>query len=112
MPIIAALSRGTVYDNVWRERFGYLGELSRFGLRSSRIDGGAVIHHSEYRSACVKAPDLRGGAACVLCALAAEGQSVIENAEILLRGYEGIDKKLRALGADIIIRSKEKRKDK
>jgi UDP-N-acetylglucosamine enolpyruvyl transferase len=48
----------------------------------------------------------------VLCALAAEGQSIIENAEILLRGYEGIDKKLRALGADIIIRNKEKRKNK
>ena len=112
VPIIAALSRGTVYDNVWRERFGYLGELSCFGLRSSRTDGGALIHHSLLKSASVSAPDLRGGAACVLCALAAEGQSVVSNAEIILRGYEKIDKKLRALGADIIIRNKEKRKTK
>jgi UDP-N-acetylglucosamine 1-carboxyvinyltransferase len=103
------LSRGTIYDNVWRERFGYLSELSRFGLISSRSDNSAVIHHSVFSNARASAPDLRGGAACVLCALAAEGQSVIENAEMLLRGYEGIDKKLRALGADIKIRNKERK---
>ena len=105
-PVIASLSRGTIYDNVWRERFGYLSELSRFGLLSSRSDNSALIHHSLLRGARASAPDLRGGAACVLCALAAEGQSVIENAEMLLRGYEGIDKKLRAIGADIKILNK------
>ena len=103
-PLIASLSRGEIYDNVWRERFGYLSELSRFGLRASRVDGGAVIHHSLLHRASSKAPDLRGGAACLLCALCAEGESRVASADIILRGYENIDKKLRALGADVIIK--------
>ncbi len=102
-PLIAVLSRGEIYDSVWCERFGYLSELSRFGLRSSRIDGGALIHYSSLHAARVKAPDLRGGAACILSALNAKGESRVGAFELVLRGYENIDKKLRALGADIKI---------
>ncbi len=109
-PLIAVLARGEIYDNVWSERFGYLGELSHFGLRSSRVTGGAVIHHSQLYPSASRAPDLRGGAACVLCALCASGESRVASAELVLRGYESIDKKLRTLGAEIsIIKEREKK---
>ena len=49
----------------------------------------------------VKAKDLRAGAALVLAGLAAEGITTIEGAEHVDRGYEGFDKKLRMLGANI-----------
>ncbi|HBQ26895.1 MAG TPA: UDP-N-acetylglucosamine 1-carboxyvinyltransferase, partial [Syntrophomonas sp.] len=50
----------------------------------------------------VKATDLRAGAALVLAALVARGQTVIDNAIYIFRGYEDIYTKLRALGANVI----------
>ena len=44
----------------------------------------------------------RGGAALLMAAIAAQGRSVIKNAEIINRGYENIVNKLRSVGADII----------
>jgi UDP-N-acetylglucosamine 1-carboxyvinyltransferase len=49
----------------------------------------------------VESPDIRAGLALVLAALAAEGRSVIRNVGQIDRGYERIDEKLRALGAQI-----------
>ena len=53
---------------------------------------------------CAKATatDLRGGAALLVAALVASGESIIESSETVGRGYENIAKKLRAVGADII----------
>ena len=47
-------------------------------------------------------PDLRAGIALVLAALVAKGESVINNAYQIDRGYENIEERLKALGADII----------
>jgi UDP-N-acetylglucosamine 1-carboxyvinyltransferase len=49
----------------------------------------------------MESPDIRAGMSMVLAALAAQGESVIRNAGQIDRGYESIDKKLRALGARI-----------
>ena len=54
-----------------------------------------------YKCASVNATDLRGGAACVIAALSANGSSSVSNAEIIDRGYSDIDKRLSSLGADI-----------
>jgi len=51
----------------------------------------------------VQAKDLRGGAALILAALAAEGETVVQNAEYVERGYECIEQDLSSLGADIIL---------
>jgi len=51
--------------------------------------------------ATVKASDLRAGAALILAGLAAEGETRIEDMEHVLRGYEAVDAKLKALGADV-----------
>ena len=49
----------------------------------------------------LQATDLRGGAAMVIAGLAAEGETRILDEGHIERGYEGLDRKLRALGADI-----------
>ena len=59
------------------------------------------IYPSDIFSARVTAPDLRGGAAAVLLGLMAEGESTVDNGELILRGYDSLCEKLRALGAEI-----------
>jgi len=49
----------------------------------------------------VSSPDIRAGIALLIAALSAEGESIIENIEQIDRGYEAIDQRLKALGADI-----------
>ena len=56
---------------------------------------------SKLTGAPIQAYDLRAGAALVIAALAAEGESEISNVQYIERGYEDIIGKLRALGADI-----------
>ncbi|MCL2009058.1 MAG: UDP-N-acetylglucosamine 1-carboxyvinyltransferase, partial [Synergistaceae bacterium] len=51
----------------------------------------------------VAATDLRAGAALILAGLAAEGETRVENMEYVFRGYDAIDVKLRALGADVAL---------
>lgn len=53
------------------------------------------------KGAQVNASDLRGGAALVLAGLNAEGETIVENIHHIDRGYEGLEQKLRSLGADI-----------
>ena len=100
-PILASLSGGVIYDKVFPERFGYLAELSRFGIAYSLGEGFAKIHPSTFTSASAQMPDLRGGMACLLCALSARGESSISSAQTILRGYERLVEKLSAIGADI-----------
>lgn len=103
-PVVAPLlsrSGGKIIDTVWKERFGYLEQLSRFGISSRRIGNCAEIFVSEPKPSTAVATDLRGGIALILAALAADGVSVIHSAETVLRGYERLVPKLTALGAEI-----------
>ena len=67
------------------------------------VDGTvAVIQGTgELKGAPVVATDLRAGAAMIIAGLAAKGVTEVENIHFIERGYERIDEKLRALGADI-----------
>ncbi len=100
-PVLASLSGGVIYDKVFPDRFGYLDELSRFGIAYSLGEGFAEILPSTFVRASAQMPDLRGGMACLLCALSARGESSLTSAETILRGYERLVEKLSALGADI-----------
>ena len=100
--ILATSRGGLIEDTVWPARFGYLEELSRMGLSFSRDSNRARIFPSEILQSNVRARDLRGGAAAVILALLAEGESVIKDAELVLRGYDSFAAKLRDLGADIV----------
>lgn len=99
--ILASARGGTIEETVWKSRFGYLDELSRMGLSFAREKNKVRIFPSDVFSAGVKAPDLRGGAAAILLALRAEGESVIGCGELVLRGYDSFAEKLRSLGAKI-----------
>ena len=99
--VLAATSGGIIYDEVFADRFGYLNELSGFGLKSEVHHGYSEIFPSELYPGDAKAPDLRGGMACLICALGARGESRIYSPELLLRGYEDLENKLRCIGANI-----------
>jgi len=90
-------------ENVFENRFMYIDELNRMGA-DIRLDG----HHAIIKGvkslsgAPVRAPDLRAGAALILAGLGAEGETIVEDVGHIERGYEGLEEKLRYLGADII----------
>ncbi len=91
-----------VKDEVFKKRFAETGELSKLGADIKVCDNTATVRGVESLSgATVKALDLRGGAALVLAGLKAQGETVIENAELIDRGYYKLDEKLRKLGADV-----------
>lgn len=102
--VLLCLSDGTsiVTEGVWDNRFKYVEELTRMGAQIS-VEGRIAIIEGQGHliAAPVKATDLRAGAALIIAALAAEGVSEIEDIRHVERGYDNIEGKLRALGADI-----------
>ena len=102
-PLMAAFSGGEIIDTVWPGRFGYLDQLSNFGVKYTVSENRALIYPSTFKAACATAPDLRGGMACLLTALCAEGESRISSAGIILRGYENLVEKLCTLGANLLM---------
>lgn len=100
---LLSLCGGTVCEQVFPERFGYLEGLSAFGLRYTRAGQVATLSPSVLHAARAMATDLRGGAALLLAALHARGESEIEGADTVLRGYAALPDKLTRLGADILL---------
>ena len=99
-----ALSNGKskIDESIFENRFKYVDQVKKMGAvieienSSIIIDG---VDHLEGSN--LIAPDLRAGAALVLAALAAKGESVIDKIEYVERGYEDFVNKLKELGADI-----------
>ena len=91
-----------VNESVWDNRFQYIDELRRFGANIN-VDGNtASIVGVQHLNGCkAKAVDLRAGAAMVMAALMANGQTEITNLKYIDRGYEDLEEKLTNLGADI-----------
>ncbi len=100
-PLMAVAFGGRIRERVWHSRFGYLSQLSKFGLNYSINGDEAVIYPSSIHRAYASIPDLRGGAALIIAALIAKGESVLDGTDIVFRGYENIVDKLRLVGADI-----------
>jgi len=89
-------------ETIFENRFLYVPELIRMGA-NIKIDGrSAVIEgRQSLNGAKVKATDLRAGASLILAGMVAEGITNITDIYHIDRGYDGIDKKLKALGANI-----------
>lgn len=105
-PVIAmlALAKGTslFIENIFGNRYRYIDELCRLGAKISIHGNLAVIEGAKRLSAArAQSTDLRGGAALVVAALAAEGVTEITHTHHITRGYECIEKYLTALGADV-----------
>jgi len=104
-PLMAAACTGagtTLFiETIFENRFRHVSELARMGA-DIRVSGRtALVTGKPLRGARVRSTDLRGGAAMVVAALAARGESIIEDLNHIDRGYEGLEQKLTALGADI-----------
>ena len=103
---VAALStangKSTVHETIFEKRFSHAEELRKMGAeiayenRVFTVYGKKSLHGAE-----VNAHDLRCGAALIIAALAAEGETIVNNSHFVERGYEHIEKDLFALGADI-----------
>ena len=98
------VGKGTsvIVENIFENRYKYLNELKKMGAKVSQEGKVAIIKGTKkLHGVQMNATDLRGGAAMCTAALAATGESVINNIEYILRGYENLDKKLRTLNANI-----------
>ncbi len=91
-----------VTEGVWDNRFRFVDELKRMGA-DVQVDGKTAVIQGvrELMGAPVKATDLRAGAALLIAALSAEGETYIEDIHHIERGYDNLIEKLTALGADI-----------
>lgn len=101
---LLTLAEGTsiITENIWEQRFRYVDELRRMGADITVNGKVALIEGTgKLMGAPVKACDLRAGAALIIAGLAASGITEIEDIYHIERGYDCMEGKLRALGADI-----------
>ncbi len=101
---LMTLARGTsvINETIFENRFTHVAELRRMGADIETDGRTAIVKGVPKLSAApVMATDLRASASLILAGLAAEGQTVISRIYHLDRGYENIEQKLSALGADI-----------
>ncbi|QDU67967.1 UDP-N-acetylglucosamine 1-carboxyvinyltransferase [Engelhardtia mirabilis] len=91
-----------ITERIYPDRYMHLPELVRMGARIRRQEALAVVEGTERLSgAHVTASDLRASAALVLAALVADGETQVHRVYHIDRGYERIEERLVALGADI-----------
>lgn len=97
-----AQGTSTVTETIFENRFMHVSELMRLGARI-QIDGKvAVVEGVERMSgATVMATDLRASASLVIAGLVADGETFVDRIYHLDRGYDQMETKLRAIGADI-----------
>ncbi len=106
--VVAIQARGSVliHQKMFESRLFFVDKLIDMGARIILCDPhrATVIglnHEQKLRGIRMSSPDIRAGVALLISALSAEGQSTIDNIEQIDRGYQNIDGRLRALGADI-----------
>ncbi len=94
---------GAITETIFENRFMHVHELQRLGANIT-IDGNTATVRGvdKLAGAPVMATDLRASASLVVAALAAEGETTVDRIYHLDRGYEAMEKKLAALGADVI----------
>jgi UDP-N-acetylglucosamine 1-carboxyvinyltransferase len=101
---LMAVSDGTshIRETIFENRFMHVPELLRMGA-DIRVEGDMAIvtGHKPLKGAPVMATDLRASVSLVLAGLAAEGETIVNRVYHLDRGFERIEEKLKACGADI-----------
>ena len=106
--VVATQAKGTVlvHQKMFESRLFFVDKLIDMGAQIILCDPhrATVVglnHESSLRGTTMISPDIRAGNALLIAALSAEGKSIIHNIEQIDRGYENIDGRLKALGADI-----------
>lgn len=100
--LCAANGISTINENIFESRFNHVKELRRMGASISVKDRTARVRGiGELRGASINASDLRAGASLIVAGLAASGTTNVNNIHFIDRGYEYLEQKFQALGADI-----------
>ncbi len=106
--VVAAQARGTVlvHQKMFESRLFFVDKLIEMGAQIVLCDPHRAVvigldHHHALRGINMVSPDIRAGVALLIAALSASGKSTIQNIDQIDRGYERIDERLNALGADI-----------
>ena len=106
--VVATQARGSVliHQKMFESRLFFVDKLIDMGAKIILCDPhrATVIGHdfkSSLKATSMSSPDIRAGISLLIAALSAKGESVIQNIEQIDRGYENIDKRLKALGAKI-----------
>lgn len=104
-PLLAVLTTvpgiSRIRENIFENRFKICSELTKMGAHIEVRGSEVKICGSRLKGCRLRAEELRGGAALVIAALAADGESVIEGVPFIRRGYEDICRDLRNLQAEI-----------
>ncbi|MBU0707390.1 UDP-N-acetylglucosamine 1-carboxyvinyltransferase [Patescibacteria group bacterium] len=92
-----------IHETIYDGRLFYIDKLNKMGAKIIMCDPhrAVVLGPTKLFGKKLESPDIRAGIALVISALIAEGESEIENIYQIDRGYEQIDQRLQALGADI-----------
>ncbi|MBQ1512033.1 MAG: UDP-N-acetylglucosamine 1-carboxyvinyltransferase [Erysipelotrichaceae bacterium] len=97
-----AVGVSKVRETIYKERFKHCAELNKMGAEIEVFDGSSIINGpTPLFGTEVRATDLRCGASLVIAGLIAKGETTINDAKYIYRGYDHIKDKLRALGAEI-----------
>ncbi len=93
-----------IFDTMFEGRFNYAAELEKMGGKLTVLNPHQILIHgpTSLKGTIIKSYDLRAGAALIIAALAATGETVIEDIYQVDRGYERIEDRLSAIGARII----------
>ena len=102
---VATQATGTIliFEKMFENRLFFVDKLVGMGARIILCDPHRAIINgpSKLYGECLESPDIRAGMAMLIASLCAEGRSVIGNIRQIDRGYERIDERLRAVGAEI-----------
>jgi UDP-N-acetylglucosamine 1-carboxyvinyltransferase len=91
-----------ITETIWENRFMHVPELARMGANITVHGASALVRgKTPLKGAPVMATDLRASVSLVMAGLAAEGETIISRVYHLDRGYESVENKLRACGANI-----------
>ena len=91
------------FEKLFESRVYFVDRLIEMDARIVQGDPHRVIvtGPARLRGTHLSSPDIRAGMALLLAALVAKGESVVDNAQVIDRGYEQVARRLRKLGADI-----------
>jgi len=95
--------KSVIKENLFNDRLKYLDELKLMGakVKDINVHESTILGPTPLTGKHIHSTDLRAGATMVLAGLIAEGKTTVDNAEIIDRGYEDMDDKLRNVGASI-----------
>lgn len=99
-----AAGESTIVDTIYPKRVKHIPELQKMGMDIEAQDGRIVVRHTEkLHGADVKAGEIRAGASLMIAGLMADGETVIHDADHILRGYDRVVWKLNRLNANVRI---------